>query len=137
MSSLEREVSIAMHLAAGIISMSALLGIVIYTVQIGNDVKGYAIEQANQIEYDLKTYSLDQLVDKNTILPAAAAYALVEKNYSVISEYKCEICNSTEVCLNNHLTGKVSLEINKASEETYKVTIHKENCNWDTGVCTD
>lgn len=134
---MDKEVALSVQIAAAMILMSALIGIVIYTVQIGNEVKGASMEQAAQLEASLKTYSIDQLIYTNTVLPAAAAHAFIEKNYNIITEYECNICGSITPCLLRHLTGKVSMQVSKIVDSQYRITIHKENCPWDTSGCNE
>lgn len=139
---MEREISISVTIGVSLIAMAALLWIVIFTVQIGNEVKNSAIESGVDLQAALKTGQIESMSVENIVLPAAAAYQFLEINYRVIDSSVCMICGKTYGagqagrCFLDHLTGKVSLQIIKLGSEKYQVIIHKPDCNWELGSCT-
>jgi mannose/fructose/N-acetylgalactosamine-specific phosphotransferase system component IIC len=139
---MEREVSTVTGLAVTMIAISALLWIVISTVQVGNVVRVNAVESGVSLQTAIKTGQVESMTVENVVIPAAAAYHLFETNYRVIESSQCKICDKTYdagqagKCLLEHLTGKVSLQVIKIGDERYEVIIHKPDCTWESGNCT-
>ena len=86
---------------------------------------------------------LDDLVGLDNEMPTAAAYNLLER-YGNMIVLDCNICGVSNQnlsidssCLLTHLNGTVYLQVEKVSEESYKVIVHKHDCTWVVnGVCT-
>ena len=51
---MEREISSAAWLAVSMLSLAAFIGIVIWTVSVGNNTKGQAIEFGSELAYNME-----------------------------------------------------------------------------------
>ncbi len=140
---MDREISTATNIAVAVIAMAALLSIVMFTVYVGNQVKNDAIEQAVAIQESISSGVFESLLYKDSEMPTAAAYGLLQIGIDVLTESNCKVCGKTlgpgkvGSCLQSHLTGRVSLEVIKVSDGQYKVVIHDEDCTWATTVCNE
>ena len=81
---MEREISSVTWLAVSLIALAALIGLVIFTVNIGNKTKNDAIEYGVDIAYDLEFGEVRNLKDVCTDLPMASIYNILTKNYQNI-----------------------------------------------------
>ena len=141
---MEREISITVEIAVALIAVSALLGIVFFTVFMGNDISNSVSMEASNLITIAEAGSLDELVGNNSIMPASAAYSLLRSRGSLIADYNCHIghdvlninlSDNESPCILKHLTGKISLETEFLNTGWYKVTLHYMNCTWSTGSC--
>lgn len=141
---MEREISITIEIAVTLIALSALLGIVFFTVFMGKDMSNSVSLEASDMITVAEEGGIEELTSQNTILPAAAAYSLIRTKNSVIGDYNCNIGHTVRnvvlsggesPCILKHLTGKVSLEMDLLDTGWYKVTVHYVNCTWSSGTC--
>lgn len=139
---MEREISIAIELGVTLMALSVVILLVWFTVFIGNGMSNDMGEEASHIIGVVETGSLRDLCDVNTVLPTSAVYSLALNYSSYIPEYHCNKCNkdidlnNVTPCLLQHMTGKVSLEVNPSIMGGYSFKVHHMNCNWfNSGIC--
>lgn len=155
---MEQEVSHATHIAAGLILLAAFISIVMVTVYLGRDIEAFATDSISQIADDTSVAYFQDLIYGDTVLPTAAAYALIQQNLGYVKDVKCNVCghdylvqtgtnanghpimtpsnDNPGYCLKSHLTGKVSVEVTVDSDSLYTLKVHEEDCTWQSGVCT-
>ena len=137
---MEREVSAAILIAVALVLMSALIGLVMYTVVIGNEVRADAFESAVNLQESISSGYYDDMVGKNNIIPASAAYSLLLKGENIVTKVTNKITGEVDEpgSIGNsilaHLRGKVSLEVTRTDSELYEITVHEEDCKWYNGV---
>lgn len=156
---MEREISVTVEIAVALIAISALLGIVFFTVFMGNDMSNSVSMEASNLITIAEAGSIDELVGNNNIMPASGAYSLIRSRSSLIAEYRCSVGHKigycpdgkngfgddyekdlvnlsagTSPCILKHLTGKISLQVEFLNTGWYRLTVHYMNCNWASGV---
>lgn len=147
MSKLEKEVSYALEIGVTLAVLSVLLTIVFLTVSIGNEVKIEAYDNGTRIVGVLEEGNISSLIGTENEMPTAAAYSLLRANGKVVHELICydkkhtgsklvTDLTTSSPCLINHMTGRVSLEVEYVNDSWYRVTVHNENCPWYYGDCT-
>ena len=139
---MEREVAESVNIAVAMVAIAALLGIIAFTVFLGNEVKTGSVENAIEIADSVASSYFNDIAGKDTVLPSAAAYAILNKYRNVLASSECKIpsgaeYNTAEECLSRHLTGKVSLQVIKISEGQFRVIVHSIDCPWYTGTCNE
>lgn len=140
---MEREVSIVTEIGVTLIALSAVIGIIWFTVFMGNLMGNEVSVEASEIVSNMEVGALNDLCDTNTILPTSAVYSILRTYGSYIPEFKCNLHNPPKVldlntdapCVLQHMTGKISLEVYKTDEGWYCAEIHHVNCNWYNGIC--
>lgn len=145
---MDREISIVTEIGVTLIALSAVIGIIWFTVFMGNMMGNEVSVEASEIVSNMEVGALNDLCDTNTILPTSAVYSVLRTYGSYIPEsdsisdsaFKCNIGSTVDTnisCVLSHMTGKISLEVHKTDEGWYSAEIHHVNCNWfneDEGV---
>lgn len=136
---MEREVSLVIEIGVALIAISAVIGIIWFTVFLGRDVAADATEEASSILVANQVGVLEDLKDKENVMPASAAYSILRTYSNYIPESYCNYNVSSPIvrdlvttpsCLLEHLIGKVSLEVTDSNLGGYRVVIHHMNCDW-------
>lgn len=152
---MEREISMAVEISVALIAIAAFIGILWFTVAQGGDMANSVSQESSQILGIVENGQLEGLTHNSTILPTSAVYSIVRKNERVISHVNCKICGrvvpSNEIikadkvaevgkgkCLQTHLSGKVSLEVEFSDVlNAYILTVHNQDCAWFTSSCNN
>lgn len=139
---MEREISVAIELGVTLMALSVVISLVWFTVFVGHEISNDVSEESSLIIDVVETGALKELCDVNTIVPTSAAYSLSRNYSSFIPDYQCKKCSKTldlnteAACLLQHMTGKVSLEVNRSIKGGYSFVVHHMNCSWfSSGVC--
>ena len=155
---MEREISMAVEISVALIAIAAFIGILWFTVAQGGDMANSVSQESSQILGIVENGQLEGLTQRSTILPTSAVYSVIRSNERVISHVNCKICGRVvtdddikdsgadlqekvlEVgkgkCLQQHLSGKVSLEVQFNNIlNAYILTVHKQDCDWFTSPC--
>lgn len=131
---MEREVSIVVEIAVTLTAISALIGIIWFTVFMGNDLANNVSIEASELSSSIEIGTLHDLKDTETEMPASAAYSLLRTYSNYIPEFVCN-CNSctkkgitqdlvnVAPCILEHLKGRVNVKVEYTDESWYKVTI--------------
>ena len=138
---MEREVSIVTEIGVSLIALSAVIGIIWFTVFMGNTIGNEVSVEASEIVANMEVGALNDLCDVNTVLPTSAVYSILrtygsyipDSNSTTDSEFRCNIGSTVDTnisCVLTHMTGKVSLEVHRTDEGWYSAEIHHVNCNW-------
>lgn len=142
---MEKEVSNTVELAVTLVVISIVLGLVFFTVTLGESLRVGAHEFAVDTKTTTSEFALEELVDNEvTEMPAATAYTILRKYSNSIDCFGCYYCAATEgkelnevetnlsnidsICLVSHLSGKVKVLAYKNGEGVYRVYIHSINC---------
>lgn len=149
---MEREVGITVSLAVQLVALSAFLSLVFFVVFQGETIKNNTANVASEMNTEVQTGFLNQLVDHRVdpLMPTATAYNILLSYDNVITKSACAVAwdNGVAVdpihvlmtdgsCLINHMQGEVSMEllyIDKTSE--YIAFLHEADCDWLKGNCT-
>lgn len=143
---MDREVSSSVHLGVSLAALAGLLGIVFFTVFMGNQVKEDAGRSLSDIRDQATVNYIRDIASGATDneMPTASAYNILKTYSDVIQEVACghdgAVSNlmTEEPCLGDNLTGRVQLELQPINGgSTYVAFIHDEDCNWQAGDCTD
>lgn len=94
---MEREISSAAWLAVSMLSLAAFIGIVIWTVSVGNNTKGQAIEFGSELAYNMESGEMLNLVSTCTDMSMAAAYNILTRNYNNITQIDIYRCTSADL----------------------------------------
>lgn len=78
---MEKEVSSATWLAVSLISLAAFIGILIITLNAGNNAKNDAAESAIKLAYNMQSGEFNDLIDTCKDMPMASIYNLLTRNY--------------------------------------------------------
>lgn len=141
---MEKEVSYVVEIAVTLIAVSALIGIIWFTVYLGNSMANEVTNETSDIVAVSESGVLKELCDTNTIMPTSAVYSLLRTYSNYIPEYTCNLHDApVELdmtveqvpCILQHMTGKVSLQVEENESGWFCVTIHHMNCNWFNGTC--
>lgn len=135
---MEREVSIAVEIAVALISVSALIAIIWFTVFMGKDMANDMTIEASELTGEVTVAALNDMCDKDNVMPASAVYSILRTYGNYIPECKCYICENNETqnlvetqpCILNHLTGKVNLRVKVTDNGWYSVEIHHMDCEY-------
>lgn len=131
---MEKEVSSAVSLAVTLIALASVLGLVVYTVHMGQDLKVDVYDKGNRIEQDIGVGYLQDLTVSEKKMPMAAAYSLFRQYGKYIPEMTCGVCGKTTdltvktPCFTNHLGGMQGQVYVKTTETTpgvYKVEVRR------------
>ena len=113
---MEREISSAAWLGVSMMSLAAFMGIVIWTVSVGNITKGQAIEFGADLAYTMESGEMANLANSCTDMSMAAAYNILTRNYNNVTQI--DVYKTTA----NDLTNVISDFENKAASESSAVT---------------
>lgn len=127
---MDREISTAIEISVALIAISIVIGIISFTVFMGQDMSNDVAVESSKIISSLEVGELDEMCYQNNLMPTAGAYSIYKTHNAVIPEYYCHICNTDEFCLLSHLSGKVSVQITKSEKGWYSMEIHENDCNW-------
>ena len=83
---MEREISSATWLAVSLMALAAFIGIVMWTVGVGNATKKQAIEFGSDLAYSMESGEMLSLVDSCHDMSMAAIYNILTRNYINISQ---------------------------------------------------
>jgi hypothetical protein len=137
---LEREVAEGVSIAIALAAVAALLGIVFFTVFLGNGVKEGAGGALTDIRDEISVNFVKALEsgELDNEMPAATAYNIIKTYDKAIIGVGSGLDGSVsnpmieEPTLGNHLTGRVQLEVHDV-DGAFIVFIHNEDCNWKVG----
>ena len=138
---MEREISVAVEIGVTLIALSVVISIIWFTVYLGNTMANDVTIEASDIVASNEVGSLEELCDTNTVMPTSAVYSLLRTYSSNIPEYRCnfhstptelDLTETQVACILQHMTGKVSLEVQRTDGGWYRVIIHHMNCDWYT-----
>lgn len=142
---MEREISVAVEIAVALIAVSALIGIIWFTVFMGKDMANSVTVEASELSGEVTVAALNDMCDKDNVMPTSAVYSILRTYGNYIPQCKCGVCENQEVqnllesppCILNHLTGKVNLGVKVTDNGWYSVEIHDMNCEYSnvTPVC--
>ena len=94
---MEREISSATWMAVSLLALSAFIGIVIWTVSVGNTTKRQAIEFGSELAYTMESGEMANLVSSCTDMSMAAAYNILTRNYNNITEIDIYRCTASDL----------------------------------------
>lgn len=141
---MHREVSMAIEMATALIAISALIGIIWFTVFMGKGIANDASVEASKIMSRSQVACLESLCSTTSDavpeqMPIAAVYNILRTYGKYIPEFECycDNCNKKSViqkisegkppCVLNHLnTGVVECVVSKI-DTGYKVVIWDVN----------
>lgn len=141
---MDKEVSMAVELGVILVAISAVIGIIWFTVFMGQGIANDASTEATLIASSTEIGVLEDLKNKENVMPASAAYSILRTYSNIIPEY---YCNNPECyhednptgkinlvknqpSLVNHLEGMVSMEVLDCVSGGYTVIIHHQKCDW-------
>lgn len=127
---MDREVSTVIEISVALIAISIVIGIVSFTVFMGQDMSNDVAVESSKIISTVEVGELEEMCHQNNIMPTAGAYSVYKTHKSVIPDYYCNICGKDSFCLLDHLNGKVSVQIMKSEKGWYIMRIHEVDCNW-------
>lgn len=127
---MEKEVSMVIEIAVALIAISIVIGIISFTVFMGQDMSNEVAVESSKIVSAMEVGELDEMCHQNSIMPTAGAYSIYKTHKNIIPDYYCHICKTDVFCLLNHLSGKVSVQITKSEKGWYSMDIHKADCVW-------
>jgi hypothetical protein len=142
---MEREISSSVSLAVSMSALAALLGIVFFTVMIGNGVKEDLGTSLNKVQQDISVNYIKDLANReiDNEMPASTAYNILTMYNNVVIESACGrtgvVTNlmTQEPCLKGNLVGRVSLELVPVNGGAYIAFVHDGSSNWIKGNDTD
>ena len=140
---MEKEVSSIVDLMVGLIAVSAVLGIVTFTVLIGRDVMSDVISTASSIDSMVSMGFIEDLAkgEVDNEMPTATAFNVLTTYDNAIGVTGCGVCGeereliTQRTCLSDHMSNRVQLEV-LGSDGKYISLIHEGDCNWFVGACT-
>lgn len=127
---MEKEVSMTIEIAVALIAISIVIGIISFTVFMGQDMSNEVAVESSKIVSAMEVGELDEMCHQNSIMPTAGAYSIYKTHKNIIPDYYCHICKTDVFCLLNHLSGKVSVQITKSEKGWYSMDIHEVDCVW-------
>lgn len=150
---MEKEVSHAVEIGVTLVIMAAVIGIIFFTVFMGDSVKNDAFTFAVDTKTTVESAAIEDLYKaEQTDMPTATAYNILRRYSNSISAFYCTYCVSKgealhdEItnlsisdnnCLARHLQGKVKLCVYRNGEGQYCVFVHDVNCEGEKIVqCT-
>lgn len=130
---MEREVSIVVEIGVALIALSAFIGILWFTVFMGQDMSNNISIEATEMYAVMQDGQLRDLTNGDNILPTSAVYSLLRSCSNVIGKVECHISDDCKddtlgKCLLTHLNGKVNLEVILDDDGTYTLILHKADC---------
>lgn len=96
---MDREISSATWLAVSLIAVSAFIGMVIWTIQVGNVTKRQAIEFGADMTSSLETGETLGLIDTCTDMSMAAIYNILVRNYNNITQLDLYRCTGSDMAI--------------------------------------
>ncbi len=142
---MEKEVSNIIELGVALVALAAVIGIMWFTVFQGQEVASDAAVVGSSIVSSVQVGALTELTDSETELPTASVFSLLKTYSNEIESYTCKVCNPTadsydidmdnfgptkSLCVQNHLTGKVNVELVETSSGVFHMVIHDAQCDW-------
>lgn len=140
---MEKEVSSMVDLMVGLIAVSAVLGMVTFTVLLGRNIMSDVIGTASNIDGMISVGFIEDLAkgEIDNEMPTATAFNVLTTYDNAIGVTGCGVCGAERelitqrTCLSDHMTGRVQLEV-LGYDGKYISLIHKGDCNWYVGACT-
>lgn len=139
---MHREVSMAIEMATALIAISALIGIIWFTVFMGKGIANDASVEASEVMSRSQVACLESLCSTTSKavpeqMPIAAVYNILRTYGKYISEFECNCKNCkakkpedkwpSKICVLNHLdTGVVECVVSKI-DAGYKIVISDVN----------
>ena len=112
---MEREISSATWLAVSLMALAAFIGIVMWTVGIGNTTKKQAIEFGSDLAYSMESGEMISLVNSCHDMSMAAIYNILTRNYVNITQVDIYRCTGSD------LSAIIEDFEEKASQESVNV----------------
>lgn len=142
---MDKEVSHAVELAVTMTVLAVVLGIIFYLVSVGGELREDVYATTTDINVTMQNSTLEELCDNYfTEMTAASAYNIIMQNSAYISKYTCYYCyyktknnvyrtgyslqDKDNICLKNHLKGKIHLIVYKNGAGKYHVSVHSIVC---------
>ena len=94
---MEREISSATWMAVSLMALAAFIGIVMWTVSVGNNSKRQAMEFGSELAYSMESGELQALTNTCTDMSMAAAYNILTRNYINIAEIEIYRCTGADL----------------------------------------
>lgn len=141
---MEREVSSITMLGVSMVAMAALLTVVMFAFNLGQMIKGSALETIDNTAQSVEDIELNSMAvrGKDARIPITTALYIINNNIDKIEDIECNLCGTyvygpsqSGVCLNEHLRGRdnaiVNMEVvyNKTQGQ-YRIKIHKADCKY-------
>lgn len=144
---MDKEISQAVYLAVKLLSISALLSIVMFTVFIGKSFRDDVVEDVVVVNSSLESGQISSLsVGDTKVMPKVSFYYILYKEHPAVAkftynriEYKIlptgqwtpkDARNGTtkyntvdEILKESGLGGKVAIDINKIDSNSYEVSL--------------
>lgn len=124
---MEKEISTSVHISVALILISAVCGIVIYTIIVGNQMKQEAIDKATDMQVGVSTSQLSSLAGTTKIIPKAAAFAIIVQEEQGIRKLTYNTIESDPFDpareLAKSLDGKVEITVSKVEKGYYDIII--------------
>lgn len=141
---MDNGVSKSIWFAIALVSVSALLSIIMYTVFLGNQVKSESMVIFSGLHSSISEgFVRDMEVgETNLEMPAATAYSILTSYSGIITESvnatTGRIINlqSEPTDIMTSLGGRVQLEFQKSISGSYFAIVHHKDCMWSRGYCT-
>jgi hypothetical protein len=152
---LEKEVSQSVELGVTLMAISILLGLIFFTVYLGNGIKADAGEGLSDVKNEISINYINALAkgEVDNDMPTATAYNIFKTYDKVILETAngydgtVKILMSQGSDLSNNLSGRVQLELKEVpGGGAYVAFIHTgqklsfdkgfSTCTWYVGTCT-
>lgn len=141
---MEREVSSITMLGVSMVAMAALLTVVMFAFNLGQMIKGSALETIDNTAQSVDDVELSSMSEQgeDARIPITTALYIINNNIDKIEDIECNLCGTyvygpsqSGVCLNEHLRGtdnaRVNMEVvyNKVQGQ-YRIKIHKADCKY-------
>lgn len=94
---MEREISSATWMAVSLMALAAFIGIVMWTVSVGNSTKRQAMDFGSELAYSMESGEIQALTNTCTDMSMAAAYNILTRNYINISEIQIYRCTASDL----------------------------------------
>lgn len=140
---MDKEVSMVVELGVVLIAIAAVIGIIWFTVFMGEGIANDAASEASLISSSTEMGVMEDLKNKDNVMPTSAAYSILRTYSNIIPEYYCnyksvakecdhskKVLLGSQPCLVNHLEGMVSMEVLDCVSGGYTVIIHHQKCDW-------
>jgi hypothetical protein len=111
---MSHEFSVFMLIAAALLLVAAVCGVVFYGVAQSRDIADDGLNNLNDAAYLTDVISA---IRQNGNMPATACYRLLKENADLIVRLDCRICGRTTVgaevgdCIKDHMSGRVLLTL--------------------------
>lgn len=94
---MEREASSMLSMAAQMCMIAALLGLVVFTIIYGQDVKSSAFLKLSDVNTDVSTGMLSELRDCTTEMSVASAYNIINASDKAIGNVVCYLDHNSSL----------------------------------------